>query len=56
MPATDIAAITGLRRPAAGGAATRLTRRQKAAIVVRFLLREGPMCRFPTCPSRCRRR
>lgn len=41
MPATDIAAITGLRRPAAGGAATRLTRRQKAAIVVRFLLREG---------------
>lgn len=41
MPATDIAAITGPRRPAAGGAAIHLTRRQKAAIVVRFLLREG---------------
>lgn len=49
MPATEIAPLSGPGRPDAGpvagtrprSAAARLTRRQKAAIVVRFLLREG---------------
>lgn len=45
MPATEIAPLSDPGRAVAGGrpksAAARLTRRQKAAIVVRFLLREG---------------
>ena len=45
MPTTEIAPLSGPKRAVAGArpksAAARLTRRQKAAIVVRFLLREG---------------
>lgn len=41
MPATDIATVSGARHKTAGAVTRRLTRRQKAAIVVRYLLREG---------------